>query len=53
VAVDHLTHAPMVRGRLSDAKCRIVARGPASEATAHRTALFVAPHGKPRRIHVI
>ena len=43
VAIDHFTYAPMVRGRLSDAKCRIVARRPAYEATADCTALFTAP----------
>ena len=43
VAIDHFTYAPMVRGRLSNAKCRIVERRPAYEATADCTALFTAP----------
>ncbi len=52
MAIDHFTYAPMVRGRLSNARCRIVERRPAYEATADCTALFTAPHAKPRQIRV-
>jgi hypothetical protein len=51
-AADHFTYAPMVRGRLSDAACRIVARRPAHEATAVCTALFTPPNAKPRQVRV-
>lgn len=51
-AVDHFTYAPMVRGRLSDAACRIVDRRPAHEATARCTALFTAPNATPRKIRL-
>ena len=52
MAIDHFTYAPMVRGRLSDAKCRIVERRPAYEATADCTALFTAPHATGRHIRL-
>ncbi len=52
MAIDHFTYAPMVRGRLSDAECRIVAHRPAYEATADCRALFTAPHVQPRQIRV-
>ena len=52
VAIDHFTYAPMVRGRLSGAECRIVARRPGYEATADCKALFTAPHAKPRQIRL-
>jgi len=52
MAIGHFTYAPMVRGRLSDAKCRIVERRPGYEATADCTALFTAPHAKGRHIRL-
>jgi hypothetical protein len=36
--------APMVRGRLTQARCRIVARLPAHEARSVCTGVFVAPN---------
>lgn len=53
LAADHFTYAPTVRGRLSRAMCRIVARRPAHEATADCTALFTAPDKPPHRIRVM
>jgi len=52
MAIGHFTYAPMVRGRLSDAKCRIVERRPGYEATADCTALFTAPNAKGRHIRL-
>lgn len=52
-AANHFTYAPMVRGRLSRAVCRVVARRLGHEATADCTALFTAPHKHPRRIRVV
>jgi hypothetical protein len=43
-AADGFTFARMVRGRLSKAECRIVARHPGYDATADCRALFTAPH---------
>jgi hypothetical protein len=47
-------YAPMVRGRLTQARCRIVARvpGPAYEATSVCDGVFVAPDQEPRRVVV-
>ena len=53
VAADRFSFAAMVRGHLSHAACRIVARGPGDEATADCTALFTAPGTQPRRIRVV
>jgi hypothetical protein len=52
-AANHFTYAPMVRGHLSDANCRIVARRLGHEAVADCTALFTAPHTKPRDVRVV
>jgi hypothetical protein len=52
-AANNFTYATMVRGHLSHATCRIVARRPGHEATADCTALFTAPHTKPRHIRVV
>jgi hypothetical protein len=53
VAADHFTYATMVRGRLSHAACRIIARRPGHEATAACTARFAAPHKQPHQIRVV
>ena len=42
-------YAPMVRGRLTQSRCRIVARFPAYEAESVCEGVFVAPNEKPRR----
>jgi hypothetical protein len=52
-AADDFSFATMVRGMLADAKCRIVDRRPAFEATADCTATFSAPAKPPRRIRVV
>lgn len=41
-----------VRGRLTQARCRIVARLPAYEARSVCTGVFVAPNQEPRRVVV-
>lgn len=53
VAADRFTYAPMVRGELSNARCRIVDRRPAFEATADCKATFTAPGRAPRRLRVV
>ncbi len=45
-------YAPMVRGRLTEARCRIVARFPAYEAKSVCKGVFVAPNQEPRRVVV-
>ena len=52
-AADKFTYAPMVRGKLSNARCRIVDRRPAFEATADCKATFTAPGRQPRRVRVV
>lgn len=52
-AAEQFTYAPMVRGRIRNARCRIVDRRPAFEATADCTATFAAPDTRPRRIRVV
>jgi hypothetical protein len=42
--------APMVKGRLTQARCRIVARFPAYEARSVCKGVFVAPNHQPRRV---
>jgi hypothetical protein len=42
--------APDVRGRLTRARCRIVARMPAYEARSVCKGVFVAPNQEPRRV---
>jgi hypothetical protein len=44
--------APDVRGRLTQARCRIVARLPAYEARSVCKGEFVAPNQEPRRVVV-
>jgi hypothetical protein len=44
--------APMVRGRLTQSRCRIVARFPAYEAESVCKGVFVAPNEEPRRVVV-
>jgi hypothetical protein len=48
-----LSYAPMTAGRLTEVRCRIIARYPAHEAKAACTAVFVAPHHKPRPVRVV
>ncbi len=45
-------YAPMVSGRLTQARCRIVARLPAYEARSDCNGVFVAPNQEPRRVVV-
>ena len=45
-------YAPMVKGRLTKARCRIVARFRFSEAESLCRAVFVAPTRAPRRVVV-
>jgi hypothetical protein len=52
-AADKFTYAPMVRGELSNARCRIVDRRPAFEATADCKVTFTAPGREPRRVRVV
>ena len=45
-------YAPMVMGRLTQSRCRIVARFPAHEAESVCEGVFVAPNQEPRRVVV-
>ena len=45
-------YAPMVSGRLTQSRCRIVARFPAYEAESVCRGVFVAPNEEPRRVVV-
>jgi hypothetical protein len=45
-------YAPMVKGKLTKARCRIVARLRYSEAESLCRAVFVAPNKTPRRVVV-
>lgn len=45
-------YGPMVRGKLTKARCRIVDRFPFSEAESLCSAVFVAPNKPPRRVVV-
>jgi hypothetical protein len=45
-------YAPMVKGRLTQARCRIVARLPAYEARSVCKGVFAAPNQEPRRVVV-
>lgn len=51
-AASAFDYAPMVRGRLTQARCRIVARFPAYEAKSVCKGLFMAPNQQPRRVVV-
>jgi hypothetical protein len=49
-AVRSYNDAPMVRGRMTDVRCTIVARRPAHEAAALCRGAFVAPGKATRRV---
>jgi hypothetical protein len=51
-AATRFTYAPMVRGKLTDVRCQVVARFPAHEATAVCTGRFVSPNSASRRVTV-
>jgi hypothetical protein len=51
-AASAFDYAPMVKGKLIKARCRIVARFRYSEAESLCRAVFVAPNTTPRRVVV-
>jgi len=51
-AADRFIYAPMVRGKLTNAHCRIVARYAGNEAKAVCSAVFTPPSDAPRPVRL-